>query len=323
MKLMGLKSGVVGVACAMVVGMAASPAWGQTAAGSGCLIGLTSSPWPSPGPAEIYTVDPSTGQATLVTTVNGESSLVGLSFLDGIRYGSDLINYPGSPGGFNVGSINTDSGVITFVSDQDGNSNWQALASNESTGLLYAGVSNGILALDPRTGTIELVASGLPSRTRGLAYDDANGILYAVVARGSDPVELYTINPTDSTSQFVGFLGIDEFRLGLAYDKRTQTLFLNVGEPLHALYTVNVNTGAATLVGPNGITGRGIDGLAWLSEVDGCPWDCEAVPDGNVGINDFLAVLAGWGLPGPCDFGGGGVGINDFLKILANWGPCP
>ncbi len=54
-----------------------------------------------------------------------------------------------------------------------------------------------------------------------------------------------------------------------------------------------------------------------------CPWDCEAVPDGNVGINDFLAVLAGWGLPGPCDFGGGGVGITDFLKILANWGPCP
>jgi hypothetical protein len=28
-----------------------------------------------------------------------------------------------------------------------------------------------------------------------------------------------------------------------------------------------------------------------------CPWDCESVPDGTVGINDFLALLAGWG---PC-----------------------
>jgi len=54
-----------------------------------------------------------------------------------------------------------------------------------------------------------------------------------------------------------------------------------------------------------------------------CPWDCEATPDKNVGINDFLGVLAQWGTTGPCDFDGGGVGITDFLGLLANWGPCP
>ncbi len=53
-----------------------------------------------------------------------------------------------------------------------------------------------------------------------------------------------------------------------------------------------------------------------------CPWDC-ADGDGNVGIVDFLAVLADWGNPSPCDFDGGGVGITDFLELLANWGPCP
>ncbi len=53
-----------------------------------------------------------------------------------------------------------------------------------------------------------------------------------------------------------------------------------------------------------------------------CPWDC-ANGDGNVGIVDFLAVLADWGNPSPCDFDGGGVGITDFLALLANWGPCP
>ncbi len=52
------------------------------------------------------------------------------------------------------------------------------------------------------------------------------------------------------------------------------------------------------------------------------PWDC-ADGDGNVGIVDFLAVLADWGNASACDFDGGGVGITDFSEVLANWGPCP
>ena len=27
----------------------------------------------------------------------------------------------------------------------------------------------------------------------------------------------------------------------------------------------------------------------------GCPWDCEPVPDGDVGITDFLLLLGNWG----------------------------
>ena len=55
-----------------------------------------------------------------------------------------------------------------------------------------------------------------------------------------------------------------------------------------------------------------------------CPWDCEDVPNGNVGINDFLELLSQWLMVGTsCDFDGGGVGINAFLELLANWGPCP
>ncbi len=54
-----------------------------------------------------------------------------------------------------------------------------------------------------------------------------------------------------------------------------------------------------------------------------CPWDC-GDGDRNVGIVDFLALLAQWNIVNaPCDFNGGGVGIVDFLKLLANWGPCP
>ncbi len=54
-----------------------------------------------------------------------------------------------------------------------------------------------------------------------------------------------------------------------------------------------------------------------------CPWDCGEPSDGQVGINDFLAVLGTWGEVGaPCDFDGDGVGITDFLKILGTWGSC-
>ncbi len=55
-----------------------------------------------------------------------------------------------------------------------------------------------------------------------------------------------------------------------------------------------------------------------------CPGDID--DDRNVGITDFLALLAAWG-PNPghyadVDFDGT-VGILDFLMLLANWGPCP
>ena len=53
-----------------------------------------------------------------------------------------------------------------------------------------------------------------------------------------------------------------------------------------------------------------------------CPWDC-ADGDGQVGILDFLALLADWGGPGACDFDGGGIGPTDFLDLLAHWGLCP
>ncbi len=76
--------------------------------------------------------------------------------------------------------------------------------------------------------------------------------------------------------------------------------------------------------GGDGETGSyviAVEGVSFIEEP--CPWDCEAMPDGSVGITDFLDLLAQWMLIGaPCDFDGGGVGIVDFLKLLANWGPC-
>ena len=55
-----------------------------------------------------------------------------------------------------------------------------------------------------------------------------------------------------------------------------------------------------------------------------CAWDLDG--SGDVGITDFLGLLAAWGSNSghPADFDGDDiVGISDFLALLAAWGPCP
>jgi len=42
--------------------------------------------------------------------------------------------------------------------------------------------------------------------------------------------------------------------------------------------------------------------------------------DGQVGINDFLFLLATWGEPAADLDGDCSTGINDFLLLLASWG---
>ena len=69
----------------------------------------------------------------------------------------------------------------------------------------------------------------------------------------------------------------------------------------------------------------GAEGVEVREANAGCPWDITG-NDGDVGIEDFLDLLAAWGPnPGhPADFDGDDfVGITDFLELLANWGPCP
>jgi subtilisin family serine protease len=71
----------------------------------------------------------------------------------------------------------------------------------------------------------------------------------------------------------------------------------------------------------------GVDGVEvfkYVCEMPDCPADIDG--DGEVGVVDFLALLAAWGPnPGhPADIDGDGeVGVVDFLALLAAWGPCP
>lgn len=233
--------------------------------GHAALIGLSSTT------DSIYRIDETTGAATLIAKTDRNASLSGLSFLDGNLYGTDLLGDP-----LRTGVIDTTTGAVTGVSDQDGSVNWHGLASDEEAGLLYSiDIRDGKLKSLTADGTVTTIGStsgsGMPLGISGsgMAYDDANDILYATNGSGG----LYTVSTVTGASTLIGDTGIGSLvSAGLAYDEDADTLFAMVGSSgFSTLYSLDIVTGGpATLIGSD----RGvadIDGLAWVSEVSGVP----------------------------------------------------
>ncbi len=144
----------------------------------------------------------------------------------------------------------------------------------------------------------------------GLADDDWYEVLL------EQPAEL----TWSATAEFPAIIAIVDGNAGCA-----GAFFIaqTTGAQCTPSLTIDVEPGRYWLfVGPWEDVECGVAYTATLSIA--CPWDCGADNDGNVGIVDFLALLAQWGQVGTdCDIDGGGVGITDFLLLLANWGPCP
>jgi hypothetical protein len=129
------------------------------------------------------------------------------------------------------------------------------------------------------------IGSGAGIDGSGMAYDDANDILYVINFNG-----LYTVSTVTGTSTFIGPTGLSASdvrnEVGLAYDESNNILYANVSLPDPGdLYTLDVTSGLATLVGSNGVDG--IDGLAWLD-------NCE-IAEINVVISP-IPTLNQWGL---------------------------
>lgn len=254
-----LSSFKIDLAAALFFIMAVGTAYGQGFPEG--LVGLSSHE-----PAVLYSIDSSTGAATPIVTLNGGASLTGLTYLNGILYGSDLFGFPGTMSDYDIGSISR-NGIISFLSDQNGSSDWQALASNCGGGIIYAvdNDNNYILTAQRPNGSVTTIGSGtgITSGVSGLEYDDTDNILYALGQDGS----LYTVSTANGTSSLIGSTGVPSGRAGLAYDESNRILYLNSGET-HELYTLDVNTGAATLIGSNNVDDE-IDGLAWKENCSG------------------------------------------------------
>ncbi len=68
------------------------------------------------------------------------------------------------------------------------------------------------------------------------------------------------------------------------------------------------------------IASPGGDGVVLLQTTPPCPEDVNA--DGLVGVDDILALIAGWGTSEPDVNGDGVVTTDDLLAVLGAWGPC-
>lgn len=226
------------------------------------LVGLSSG-----DPGALFNINSATGAASHIVNVSpGITSLVGLEYLGGKYYATDVLP-PGS--GFAFGTIDPTTGAFTVLNTQGGSANWHGLAGNEAAGLLYTvdqDAGNVLKSID----TAGVITTIGPTTVdgRGMAYDDANGILYAT-GGGS----LWTVDTATGVATLVGAMGVADGAMGLAYDELTDTLYANEGGVFGlgsaALYTLNVATGAATLVGANGALPAGtrfLDGLTWVPD---------------------------------------------------------
>jgi hypothetical protein len=82
----------------------------------------------------LYSINASNRIATPIVTLNGGSSITGLSYLQGTLYGTDLFEFPGSMSDEDIGLIIARSGTITLLGDQNGSFNWYGLASDDCGG---------------------------------------------------------------------------------------------------------------------------------------------------------------------------------------------
>jgi len=220
------------------------------------LIGLSSSE-----PAVLYSINASNGVASPIVALNGNASITGLAFLNRTLYGTDLYDFPGDIVSQNaIGSIST-NGIISLLSDQNGSANWHGLAADETNNILYVIDNNNsdILTAQFPDGSLTTIGSGAGINGSGMEYDDTHGILYAI----SPDSTLYTVSTETGTANIIGPTGLpsNSNDIGLAYDECNEILYANHG-PLRQLFILDVTTGAATLVGSNGVDAV-IDGLAW------------------------------------------------------------
>lgn len=274
---------------------------------------------------KLYIIDPVTGAATIWVETNGNASFTGLSFLGGVLYGSDLRGYPGDPDPdlYDMGSIDP-SGAITFLSTQNGSEDWHGLASGEAAGILWSiDLDNGDQLVEQfPDGTVNVVGpTGIEGR--GMAYDDGNGILYAL-GPGSSDQSLYTVNTETGETELIGPTGVTSWFVGLAYDECNSTLYMVATSDVGALnpstlYTVDTATGVATEIGPTGFVD--VDGLAWKGECVALEKELTSGPDRDSNGEIDLVVPINVEVPTSYDFtitwSGEPVVIHD--NVPAEW----
>lgn len=178
-------------------------------------------------------------------------------------------------GSDNLVIINTHSGAASPVGALGTNVRNQAgLTFDANSGTTYFIRGNGSGATTPfsanlftinlATGAASSVGnSGISGQTVGLAYDNANDILYAITNNASGDAtnnnSLFTVNTSNGSMTRIGALGIEISNGGLTFDQEGRLVMIRQNNP-DSLYEINTSTGASSLITnlPNGTNGTAL-----------------------------------------------------------------
>jgi hypothetical protein len=165
--------------------------------------------------------------------------------------------------------------------------------------------------IDPQTGDGTIIGDPGQAVT-GMAFHPSTGVLYgstAVIDVNSpssssiDPGHLITINPLNGDGTDIGSFGLaggGNTLADLAFDPATGVLYGWRAGDSGDLYTVNLQSGAATLVGESGLSdlsGGGLEfvpGIGLVAAIEGTDTQLRII-DKNTGLPIGQIALTGYG----------------------------
>ncbi|MDJ0848631.1 MAG: hypothetical protein QNK04_09660 [Myxococcota bacterium] len=219
--------------------------------------------WDIQETSNLYTIDPATGSASLIGPT-GVEALGGIALaFDGTLYAYNLQN---------LYTLNRSDGSATLVGPLGLRAPEGGLIFQPGTGTLYgvnASISTAdeLLTIDPTTGAATVVGDLGPEGRdpSGLAFH-SDGRLFSVAFKNNMRADdqLITIDPDTAAVTPIGLLGTSVLAPtvgGLAFGPGDSLYFSDH----FSLYSVDVDTGAATLIGAHG-TGTPMAGLAFIPE---------------------------------------------------------
>jgi len=193
--------------------------------------------------------DPSTpGTIIQLAPTTSSDFISGGTWAAGTWYGCEWGYY----GNSNIWTIDNETGAMTLIGSYDPTGtglSFNGLAYDSTSGTMYGCSGTDLYTVNMATGASTWVGSfGIyPDCTMaGIAFDDTGNLYGDELFTDS----LYQINLSTGIATLIGPLGINlNFAQDMAYDNDTDILYLSAYTTQGELYTCNVITGAATLVG--------------------------------------------------------------------------
>ncbi len=203
---------------------------------------------------ELVSIDAGTGVGTSIGNMglNAEADISGLALLpDGTLIGFDSQSALPS----RIVEIDKGTGVATVIgaTGESVLSSLGGLAVDPDTGTVYMSNGSSLFTVDPGTGAATLVGAHGEIIT-GLSFDPAPPPTPTCLLALDESSTLFDVDPTDGSTSNLRSMGVD--MLGSLVRAPGGTLYaLRAGVP-GELYSADVATGIATLVGSTGIAIR-------------------------------------------------------------------